>query len=306
MTRYQQLMQRIHTGECILLDGATGTELERRGVPKLENAWNGGGALSHPDILRTIHEDYLRLGAEIIISNHFATHYHALQDAGEEAHFEAYNRRGVELALEARNNQQTPNALVASGISYWAWSGNHPSLEALDIAARHQVAILANAGTELLLLEMMVDIDRMLILLDAAQSTGLPVWVGFSCKLDEQGTPLLLNGEPLVDALSALQHRQIDLINIMHTEVGDIDACLDVLQAHWSGPVGVYAHKGDFIEAEQRWIYDCSITPADYCHAAEGWIRRGVSVIGGCCGIEPRHIEALATFVQRSAAPSPE
>ena len=65
MSRYSKLMQRIHAGECILIDGATGTEIERRGVPQLDNAWNGGGTLSHPEILRAVHEDYFRLGAEI-------------------------------------------------------------------------------------------------------------------------------------------------------------------------------------------------------------------------------------------------
>ena len=95
MTRYDRLMTRIAAGECILMDGATGTEAERRGVPQLENAWNGGGALSHPDIIRRIHGDYLDAGAEIVISNSFATHLHALQDAGEAQHFQDYNRRAV-------------------------------------------------------------------------------------------------------------------------------------------------------------------------------------------------------------------
>ena len=43
MSQYSKLMQRIHAGECILIDGATGTEIERRGVPQLDNAWDGGG-----------------------------------------------------------------------------------------------------------------------------------------------------------------------------------------------------------------------------------------------------------------------
>ena len=101
MSRYNKMMQRIAAGECILIDGATGTEAERRGVPQLDNAWNGGGALSHPDIVRQVHLDYLAAGAEMIISNSFATHLHALEAASEGARFEAYNRRAVELAVEA-------------------------------------------------------------------------------------------------------------------------------------------------------------------------------------------------------------
>ena len=65
MTAYEKLMNRVAAGERILIDGATGTEVERRGVPQLDNAWNGGGALSHPDVVRQVHEDYLREGAEM-------------------------------------------------------------------------------------------------------------------------------------------------------------------------------------------------------------------------------------------------
>ena len=55
MSRYSKIMQRIAAGECILIDGATGTEAERRGIPQLDNAWNGGGALSQETTAITPH-----------------------------------------------------------------------------------------------------------------------------------------------------------------------------------------------------------------------------------------------------------
>lgn len=297
MNRYSKLMQRIHGGEVILINGATGTEIERRGVPQLPNAWNGGGALSHPEILRAVHEDYLRLGTEIIISNTFATHYYALRDAGETDRFEEYNRRSVELAIEARDRLQMSNVLVAAGISYWSWTGNHPTHEDLKSATQRQVEILAEAGVDLFMLEMMIDIDKMLILLDTARSTGLPIWVGFTCELNSQGVVCLRNGEPLSNAIAAIEDRQIDLVNIMHTEVEDIDICLEALQSTWRGPIGVYAHSSNTVD--HRWSFDKTISPADYCAAASRWIDRGVQVIGGCCGIEPRHIAQLAKLIEK-------
>ena len=297
MSRYRQLMQRIHAGECILIDGATGTEIERRGVPQLNNAWNGGGALSHPEVLRAVHEEYIRLGAEIVISNNFATHYYALRDAAEADRFEAYNRRGVELAVEARNNGGQPGTLVAGGISYWSWSGDHPSLADLKAATERQVEIIAAAGADMFMLEMMIDIDKMRVLLDAALATGLPVWVGFTCKINDAGVVCLRNGEPLGDALAAIGDKGVDLVNIMHTEVSDIDACLEAAQSVWAGPIGVYAHSSRAVD--ERWVFENTISPADYCTVAKGWIDRGVRVIGGCCGIEPRHIQQLARVVEK-------
>ena len=151
MSRYDNLVARMNAGECVLIDGATGTEVERRGVPQLDNAWNGGGALSHPEIVRQIHEDYIGHGAEIVISNTFATHRHALRDAGVDDRFEDYNRRGVELAIEAREAMNKPDVLVAGGMSYWSWIEKHPPLDALMADATEQAAIMADAGADLLI-----------------------------------------------------------------------------------------------------------------------------------------------------------
>lgn len=295
MTRYETLMSRLAAGERILIDGATGTEIERRGVPQLDGAWNGGGALSHPDIVREIHKDYIRNGAEIVISNTFATSRHALRDAGLEARFDAYNRRSVELAKEARMAAGKPATLVAGGISYWSWTGHHPPLSDLERGVSEQAAIMADAGADFLMLEMMADFDRMLVTLDGALSSGLPVWVGLSCAMDETGAPRLLQNGSLEAALAAIAERDVPLVSIMHTEVRDVDACLDVLDVNWRGLVGVYAHTGDIIDF--KWVFDDMISPEDYAAHSERWLQRNVQVIGGCCGIRCEHIAALQGLV---------
>ena len=146
MNRYEALMQRIADGERILIDGATGTEIEVRGVPQVDRGWNSGGALTHPDVVRQVHEDYIRHGAEIVISNTFATGRNVTRDAGMEDQFEFLNRHAVELAVQARENMKTPNVLVAGGISAWSFTGNHPSLEALHGDTTEQARIMAGAG----------------------------------------------------------------------------------------------------------------------------------------------------------------
>ena len=297
MNRYDALMQRLHNGEFILIDGATGTEIERRGVPMIDNAWNGGGALTHPDIVRQVHEDYVRCGAQVVISNTFSTSRYVLQDAGLEEHFEFLNRRGIELAREARNNMGATNVLVAGGITHWSFSGRYPAPQQLMANIAEQAAIMAAAGADLIMLEMMADVEHLLILLEAAQSNGLPVWIGFSCRLDEQGQVRLLSGPTLAEGLAAIEDKDAALVSIMHTEVEDVDACLDVLKANWSGPVGVYAHSGSFMAP--NWVFNDTISPADYAAAAKGWLQHGVQVIGGCCGIGLEHMQLLEQIVAK-------
>ncbi|MEM9319745.1 MAG: homocysteine S-methyltransferase family protein [Pseudomonadota bacterium] len=304
MSRYENLMKRLADGAQIIIDGGTGTEVERRGVPQLENAWNGGAALSHPDIVRTIHEDYIRHGAEIVISNTFATSLNLLEDAGVAAQFEAYNRRGVELACEARDKSGRGSVLVAGGISHWSFSRRHPALADLQTGAADQARIMRDAGADLIMLEMMVEIPRMLAVLEGARSSGLPVWVGLSCAPDGNGRMCLQAGDTdaegrvvardgayLIDALHALEGFGVPVLSLMHTDVRHIDACLDIVQGYWMGYIGVYAHSGQYLSGE--WVFEGTITPEDYAAASTGWLDRGVNILGGCCGIRPDHIAAL-------------
>jgi homocysteine S-methyltransferase len=291
MARYDRLLGRMQAGETILIDGGTGTEVERRGVPQLENAWNGGGILSHPQIVQQVHEDFLREGAEIVISNTFATSRHALREAGQPERFETYNRHGVELALAARDAAARPEALVAGGISYWSWAGEPPPPDVVRSGVADQAAIMAEAGADLLMLEMMVDKARMLAALEAARGSGLPVWAGLSCTRDDAGRIRLLRGEPLAPALEALHAAGVPLVCIMHTDVALVDDCLDEVFAHWPGLVGVYAHSGQ--SDRGSWRFETVMPPQDHARAAQRWLARGVRLIGGCCGMGPDHVKAL-------------
>jgi homocysteine S-methyltransferase len=77
-----RLEQRLAGGDVVILDGATGTELERRGVPMDGQAWSATANLTHPDVVRSVHEDYIRAGADVIITNTFATARSLLDAAG--------------------------------------------------------------------------------------------------------------------------------------------------------------------------------------------------------------------------------
>ena len=122
----------MNLGRCVLIDGATATELERRGVPQIKNAWNGGGALSHPEILQDIHQQYIKTGARVIISNTFANCKHTLEDADQLHNFRRLNSRGVSIAIDARIEEKKTDVLVAAGISYWSFIDRYPGLHELE------------------------------------------------------------------------------------------------------------------------------------------------------------------------------
>ena len=102
MTTFPDLQARLDQGKVIILDGATGTDLQRRGVPMHGFAWSAAALDTHPETVRAVHEDYIRAGADVIITNSFSTARHVLEPAGLGDRVRALNQRAVSLAREAR------------------------------------------------------------------------------------------------------------------------------------------------------------------------------------------------------------
>ncbi len=277
--------------QVMLIDGGVGTQLELMGVPMVAGAWCGGAAVSHPEELKQVHIDHMAAGAKMIIANTYASSRHVLAQAGLEDQFEELNRRGVEIALAARESADRPDVIVAGSISTTDQGGVFPDLQTATVEFGRQCKILLDAGAEIIVLEMMRDIDRTIAALEAVKDCRVPVWIGLSCMIKDEVPYMILGTDTLADTLDAIANYDIEAMAIMHTEVDDVDACLDVLQAKWSGPVGVYAQTGDF--DPPHWLFIDTISPQDYGTACERWVGRGVQIIGGCCGITTEHIAHL-------------
>ena len=305
MPRYDDLLADARAGQPILIDGGTGSECIRRGVPHSEHGWSGAAALSHPEIVGSIHTDYLKLGARVIVANTFATGANILRDVGVPERFEDVNHRAVEIALDARAaaGRAADRVVVGAGISNWSFSGDRPDLVTLRDDTAAQAAIMRDAGAELLILEMMVDIPRMKATLEGSSGAGLPIWVGFSlgpeegCEADEIGDPIeLREGGLLRDAVSiASDYEAVDAMVIMHSDVRVAERGIRGLQAAWNGPVGVWAHAARMVDGAI--VHDGVISPAEYAAHVPAWRDAGATMIGGCCGIGPSHIAELAPLL---------
>ena len=290
------LQQRLDGGEVIVLDGAMGTELEKRGVPMDDAAWSAAALATHADTVREVHEDYIRAGADLIITNTFAAARHVLEPAGMGEQFRELNIRAVTLAKEARENAAERAVFIAGSISTFTARYDYsyePRAETARANYREQAEVLAESGVDVIALEMMRDVEQTTYAMEAAASIGLPVWVGFSCKKTiDEGTVVLWDGEhTLVEALEKLHPLGASLVSIMHTLTEDTPAALREVSKCWSGPVGAYPHSGEFIMP--NWQFLDVLIPADFATQALGWLEMGVQLIGGCCGIGPEHIRLL-------------
>ena len=94
----------------------------------------------------------------------------------------------------------------------------------------------------------MRDLEQSVYAVEAARETGMPVWIGFSCKRSGDGTIVLWDGhDTLSEAVAELSPRGGSLISVMHTLLQDTVPALREVAKRWDRPIGAYPHSGKFI-----------------------------------------------------------
>ena len=324
------LDEKLAAGEVIVLDGATGTEIARLGGEMNPVVWCAVANLSHSDTVRRVHESYLEAGADVITTNTFATCRHVLEGAGLGEETVTVNRRAVEIALQARERAapRRPVAIAGSMSNTVAWLPGtvgpdpawFPSPEQEAANYREVADTLAEAGCDLLVMEMMMDVERACRVTEAALATGLPVWVGISTsqavdgamvgwdiEIEESGpipdgySPQSREAlETIVDALVALGP---DAVGIMHSAVESTYPGLEILFGRWGGPVMAYPETACFDTVSH--IAPAVMEADEFASHCRRWVEGGVQIIGGCCGTTISHIRAMVDVLPECPGPRP-
>lgn len=295
-----------------------GTELERRGAPVARKGWAVAALANQPELVRAVHEDYVRAGAEIHITQTFSAARHVLEAAGLGDRFEELNRTAVTLCRDAiaAAGPDRPQRIAGSVSTYAEGSdrGNLPPRDRLAADFAEQSALLADCGVDMIALEMLYDVEVSRIAMAGALATGLPVMLGFTCMWGADGATVethsahIAHGRERLTLEAALGPLLAELpsgsrvvVAAMHSELDVTDAALDSIHAQWDGPVAVYPNSGDYVMP--HWQFDTVCAPEAFADAAARWADRGAAIIGGCCGLGPDHIRAAgARLAQRSLA----
>jgi S-methylmethionine-dependent homocysteine/selenocysteine methylase len=302
------LIERLNgRGDPIVIDGGMGTQLEKVGVSMHGKVWSGEAVLSNPGAVQRVHEDFIRAGAEAIITNTFAAGRHMLEPGGLGDHVATINTNAVRLAQEACKNAADRPIPILGSICEWAFmeesQWNTP--EVVGKSVREQAGLLQAAGVDALALEMCERVEFSIATTEAALETGLPLWIGISAQHHKDAPEIAAfdyADRSLDELVRALAKYPAMAMNIMHTPVPDVPEALDVIRRHWDGPVGVYPESGFF--SMPNWQFVDVISPEALAEAARGWTRAGVRMVGGCCGLGPEHIAALCHAIRRDTAES--
>lgn len=286
-----------------MLDGATGSELENRGI-KMDISWCATASLEF-DILKQIHKDYINAGAKIITTNTYASNRMILEVAGVEDKFEDINLAAINAAIQAREECGRDDVLVAGSLSHQIpYEDAFRSQEEKDKYIKKLTPeyfqksfdelafFLADNGCDFILLELMYRPDRIDIIFDSASKVGLPVWAGFSSRNKDGLIALTTDYEySFKKMISNVKHHKLDAVGIMHCDIGVIEESIKELKEVYDLPIMAYPEVAVFKFPH----YDMSnvIPPDDYLIEAKKWKDAGAQIIGGCCGTTVEHIKLL-------------
>ena len=297
----------------VILDGALATELERRGADLRDALWSAKILLEAPELIRAVHLDYFRAGADCAITASYQATVAGFAGRGlSEAEALGLIQRSVQLAVEARDAFWADNAarvgrprpFVAASVGPYGafladgseYRGDYGLSEAeLIDFHRPRMAALVAAGADILACETipcLIEARALVRLL--AEFPGVSAWLSFSAR-DEAH---ICHGERLADCAAFLDNAsQVAAIGVNCTAPTFIPALIRAARGTTSKPILVYPNSGEIYDAATySWHGE---TSADmFGEQSRQWYTAGARLIGGCCRTTPDHIRALADWAR--------
>jgi homocysteine S-methyltransferase len=296
----------------IILDGALATELERRGADLKDPLWSAKCLIERPDLIRTVHLDYFKAGADVATT------------ATYQATFEAFARHGISVQGAAQLMRDAVALAVGARDEFWADAANragrsrplvaasvgpygamladgseyrgHYTLDDLALADFHRarLGVLADAGADLLACETIPSLREARVLASLLREfPDTCVWMSFSCKDGEHTS----EGDP-IDECAAELHRfaQIVAVGANCTPPQYIAPLLRRMRDQTDKPLVAYPNSGELYDASSKqWSGDSGCLK--FGEQARHWHAEGARLIGGCCRTGPSDIRSVKRCV---------
>lgn len=289
MTKKQ--FQELTAERIVLLDGATGSNLRKAGMPvgSCTELWT----MEHPDLICSLQNAYVEAGSQIIYAPTFSANRISLSMHGLQDRMEELNTKLVQLSRSAAAGR----ALVAGDVTTTGKMleprGEMTYQELFEVY-QEQITALANAGADLIVAETMLDVEETLVVLDAAQSVcDLPVM----CTLTLEADGSALYGGNAVEMVESLQEMGAAAVGL-NCSVGpdQLEAVVRSMKAVAKVPVIAKPNAGMPV-MDDKGMAHYNMDPLQFAQSMKRLVENGAQLVGGCCGTDPEYIRALANAV---------
>ena len=290
MTKYEFI--KMAEKGVILLDGATGSNLRRAGMPVgvCAEQW----VLDHPQILQDLQRAYVEAGSQIVYAPTFSANRISLRGFGLEERVAAMNAQLVGISKAAAGGR----ALVAGDLTTTGKpmepAGDLSYQELFDVYCE-QIRSLSEAGADLLVAETLLSVDEAVVALDAAQSVcDLPVM----CTLTVEADGTALYGGTAVEAVATLQEMGAAAVGV-NCSVGpdQLESIVRSMKEAAHIPIIAKPNAGmPSINDRGEALYDMGCE--EFARHVRRLVELGAGIVGGCCGTTPEYIRCLAAALR--------
>jgi homocysteine S-methyltransferase len=299
--------------KVLIIDGAFGTELERKGYNINDSLWSAKFLMEKPEAIAEVHLDYLKAGSDCITTASYQASFEGFMKRGmSEEEAKVLIQFSITIARSVRdtfweneqNHLKREKPLVATSVGpYGAYladgsefRGNYGlSVEALMDFHRKRLATLIEAKPDLLACETipcLIEAQALCQLLETFPT--MCAWVSFSAKDGKH----INSGESIRECVAFLEtQKQIVAIGINCTAPQHIESLIDEIKAVSSKPIIVYPNGGSTYNALTK-TWDGLSKSSSYGKMAYTWYQKGARIIGGCCQTTPEDIAQIAQWVR--------
>lgn len=291
----QQFLDLIKNGP-IILDGATGTNLQKAGMPTgvCPEQW----ILDHKDVLLQLQKSYKEAGSKIVYAPTFSGNRIKLEEYGLEQEIKKINTELVKLSKEAMGE----DGYVAGNITMTGeqlYPMGSLSFEELVDIYKEQAGYMIEAGVDLFVVETMMSLaETRAAVIAIKEICDLPVMV--SMTYNEDGRTLY--GTDPETAVVVLQSLGVDMIGTnCSTGPKEMVEILKKMRPYANVPLFAKPNAGlpELVDGET--VYQ--MTPEEFASFGVELVKNGAAVVGGCCGTTPAHMKALYEAIKDMEVP---
>jgi len=283
----------------LIMDGAMGTELMRRGIDLPLPLWSSMSNIDQFDQVMNIHKDYIEAGSDILTANTFRTTPRTFIKAGySQNESEIISEQCCNMAIEAAKHAvKKENTLVAGSVAPLEDCYEPLHFPGKEIAKKEFQLIIdriIRKGVDILLFETMGNYEEIESVLQVSNHVDIQRWLSIVLKNKNS----ILDGTELQKVVELANKNKIDMVLINCTPVNIILEALDIFLGYREGEWGVYPNAGENMPTKDG-EFVSKLDDESFCKAIQDYITLGASVVGSCCGSTPNTVRKISNMIKK-------
>jgi 5-methyltetrahydrofolate--homocysteine methyltransferase len=289
-------LNRLNEGEVLVSDGATGTNLQEKGLPvgSAAEIW----VLENPEAIQALNRTFIDAGSDILLTCTFGGTKLRLSASNLEGQFEEINRKAIEITRQAAQGQDVLVAGSIGPLGHMLAPLGTVSVEEAEENFREQARLLIEGGVDLVVIETQFDINEALAAVRGVRAVDSDVPLVCSFSYD-RGTRTMMGVKP-EDMAAQIGELPVEVLGVnCGRSLSENLEALKQLRAATEKPIWFKPNAG-LPETDEEGNATYSVTPPEMGALVPAWMEAGAQIVGGCCGTSPAHLSAIASAVRGS------